>query len=1087
MPITANDLRSLFKSPFDLNEWTIILHQLFDATEIRKESEQLEKPEAATGTESGFHLGKLSTSDGYEIGLFYYKCPNSIIRKRVGLHSLVKSFTKYFFDAVLVVFDDGKNWRLSFICDLKGDEKTSPKRFSFVFGNPDSEYRTAVERLSSLQRIGVTFKNLREAFSVETLSKEFYKEIYAWYESALKIVKFPGGKKEENLIRLITRLMFVWFLKQKKLVPDNLFDEKTLSNILKKFNATSETEGNYYNAILQNLFFATLNCIDNERAFTNDQRFQGKNVSYEIKTQYQYHYIELFQITEKEVIRFFAQIPFLNGGLFDCLDIDGFSHEVDQQAFLPNSLFFVDDNDGILPIGILSILKRYNWTVEENTPSDADIALDPELLGKMFENLLASYNPETQTTARKATGSFYTPREIVDYMVTESLVAYFCNNLTANNSDTALLESTVESIIRSLFQHEVQEKCKIGPKMQEQLITAIDNLKILDPACGSGAFPMGILNKLAHILHQIDPKNEQWKNRQIAKAEEIPDIKAREDSIKAIEATFENNELDYGRKLYLIENCIFGVDIQPIAIQISKLRFFISLVSEQKLTSRNNNPVKVMPLPNLETKFVIADTLSGIQRPQKTFGSDVIVLGEKEQLREIRHKYFTANTREKKKLLQKEDKKIRNEIAVKLQESNWSKDAAQKIAAFDPYEQNTTTDWFDPEWMFGLTNENAISNNERNCKVFDIVIGNPPYVVIKKGIYKDYTWGTDLYTLFYELSFKLLKDNGILSFITPRFFLFNKDNFEMRKYLLNDVNILSMVECKPFDAITENEISIIKKESTTNDIIPFYILVEFNKLKFLNHYCKKWSKSNKFLEINPYLSKEIFNILNKIEKNSLLLKEISQSKRGAEISKNDLKNTNNGKPILIGSDVQRFVIEITNAKIDVNHKEYLRLKNYFNNPSPMILLRRVAKDLIASISESNIAFSKNLYGIRLRNPKNKNFILALLNSTLLNFYYKYKFSTKKEDVFPEIQTYFFEQLPITNTENQQPIMSLVEKILSKKQHDSQSDTSQLEAEIDANIFHLYGVTEKEMMMVLLSLNTSETACRRIQMFYKELE
>jgi hypothetical protein len=274
---------------------------------------------------------------------------------------LVKLFTKHIFDTVLVVFEGGTNWRLSFICDLKGDEKTPPKRFSLVFGNTDSEYRTAVERLLLLQKIGVTFKSLREAFSVETLSKEFYNDIYGWYESALKTVKFPSGKNEENLIRLITRLMFVWFIKQKQLVPDNLFEEKPLKDILKKFDPQAEKDGNYYNAILQNLFFATLNCSEKERRFADDHTFQGKNPSYGVKTQYRYS--EMFQVIQNEVIKIFEQIPFLNGGLFDCLDkddehgkteyIDGFSREKKWSACLPNHLFFVDD-------GILSILKHCN-------------------------------------------------------------------------------------------------------------------------------------------------------------------------------------------------------------------------------------------------------------------------------------------------------------------------------------------------------------------------------------------------------------------------------------------------------------------------------------------------------------------------------------------------------------------------------------------------------------------------------------------------------------------------------------------------------------------------------------------------------
>jgi len=254
----------------------------------------------------------------------------------------------------------------------------------------------------------------------------------------------------------------------------------------------------------------------------------------------------------------FKDVPFLNGGLFDCLDkeddkgtilyIDGFSRNPSKQAFVPDYLFFCDEHDIDLNTifgtrnkryevqGLIDILSNYKFTITENTPIEEEIALDPELLGKVFENLLASYNPETQTTARKQTGSFFTPREIVYYMVDESLIAYLEAQLKEKVPSLNDME-TLSDLLREVFAYTEKDH----PFNEEEvvaLIEAIDNIKVLDPACGSGAFPMGILHKMVHILNTIDPQNEKWKERQIEKARQIDDPSIRDNLIEDIEAAF---------------------------------------------------------------------------------------------------------------------------------------------------------------------------------------------------------------------------------------------------------------------------------------------------------------------------------------------------------------------------------------------------------------------------------------------------------------------------------------------------------------------------------------------------------------------
>ncbi len=409
-------------------------------------------------------------------------------------------------------------------------------------------------------------------------------------------------------------------------MPEKLFYEAEVSRILKDFKKKKDSNS-YYRAILQNLFFGTLNQKMTDRRFAEDSNGFVKK-DHGVKMLFRYK--DLFAINEKEALSLFKEVPFLNGGLFDCLDkedddkkvlyIDGFSRNPQKQADVPDYLFFSNEQDVDLnetygtrnkrykAKGFIDILFSYKFTITENTPIEEEVALDPELLGKVFENLLASYNPETQTTARKQTGSFYTPREIVNYMVDESLKAYFKQALT---DKLKIKPEDAETGLEILFAYTEREHA-FTAKETKVLIEAIDNCKILDPACGSGAFPMGILHKLVHILHKLDPQNEQWKDRQIQKAYAIDDVTIREQLIEGIEAAFEHNELDYGRKLFLIENCIYGVDIQPIAVQIAKLRFFISLVVDQKKHKGEDN-FGIRSLPNLETKFVAANTLRRCQ------------------------------------------------------------------------------------------------------------------------------------------------------------------------------------------------------------------------------------------------------------------------------------------------------------------------------------------------------------------------------------------------------------------------------------------------------------------------------------------
>lgn len=642
-----------------------------------------------------------------------------------------------------------------------------------------------------------------DVFNVELLNKSFYEELSNWYFWARKQVTFPSDlddkdtkrteeeKKETrnatSVIRLLTRLIFCWFLKEKDLIPDHLFDQDAITSVL---NSVGDEESTYYHAILQNLFFATLNQpmnADGEpiRQFAADGDFHENRNQHGVKTLYRYR--KSFR-EPANALALFEDIPFLNGGLFACLDTeddtgkvqyaDGFSRNPKKQPVVPNRLFFaapqiVDLSEDFGDAkkkkasvrGLLHILHGYKFTIAESTPVEQEIALDPELLGNVFENLLASYNPETGTNARRQTGSFYTPRRIVDYMVDESLKAYLADGLVKALPATTMADA--KAGLEMLFAYTEKEHAFSETEI-DALITAINACNILDPACGSGAYPMGILHKLVFILGKLDPHNEKWRQRQVAKAEEIEDVEARASSVQAINNDFTNNALDYGRKLYLIENCIYGADIQPIAIQIAKLRFFISLICDQRTHSDKARNLGVRPLPNLETKFVAANTLLGLNLPKNRslFENDTAIRLEKE-LEAVRHRYFSAQTRKAKLALQKKDRELTKKIVDELKNDSFGNEDVYRRIAWNPYDHHSVADFFDPGKMFGPALDDG----------FDVVIGNPPYVQIQKFSathkatwvdqkFKTYAAMADIYCLFYERGVRLLKEGGHLSYIT---------------------------------------------------------------------------------------------------------------------------------------------------------------------------------------------------------------------------------------------------------------------------------------------------------------------------------
>ena len=474
------------------------------------------------------------------------------------------------------------------------------------------------------------------ALDTEELNTRFYRELYTWFERSLETAEFPSGqaktlRKEEHVIRLITRLMFVWFIKEKGLVSEDLFIEHQVSQLLKDYDR--DDGDSYYRAVLQNLFFATLNTEIGQRRFSAGTRDDQHNPSL-----YRYH-DEIYD--PDRLVELFSKTPFINGGLFDCLDsfevaggggdrIDCFSDDPAHRHLLsiPNRLFFSDASE----LGLIDLFNHYKFTVEENTPTEQEVALDPELLGKVFENLLAAVNPETQLTARKETGSYYTPRAVVDYMVDEALVATMAQKASPEDGDADRWQARLRYLL-DYGDAFADAETLFTPAEREAIVRVIASIKALDPAVGSGAFPMGILHKLTLALRRLDDRNQLWEalqkelaGQRAAAAFNTANQQERDAELQEISDTFEKyRDTDFGRKLYLIQNSIYGVDIQPIATQLAKLRFFISLAIEQQPDDDPEGNYGIRPLPNLETRFVAADTLMPLYNLQRALISERVL------------------------------------------------------------------------------------------------------------------------------------------------------------------------------------------------------------------------------------------------------------------------------------------------------------------------------------------------------------------------------------------------------------------------------------------------------------------------------
>ena len=936
-------IRQIFQAKFDYPTYcNEIVHNVFGCNDISTRPELLDT--TADG-DSSYYIGRQTDADGRELGFFYTRVAqgSDVRRKRVGLRKMIAPYLKYDVDAAIAVFADESHWRLSYICDIK-EGVTNAKRFSYILGDEQGQYKTPLERLDTIyaKRGRFVLNDLREAFSVDALSDEFFDEYHVHYDhivAELTRQGKSGAVYHDYVKKLMGRIVFLHFLQKKGwLCGDTNFMLNTFDK--------SKRQDDYLESVLEPLFFGILNTEPAKR----EQVF-GRNG-------WQQSFVEKL-----------ATIPYLNGGLFERDDID------DLRIILPESIFS----------NLFSFLASYNFTVDENDPDDAEIGVDPEMLGKIFESLLED---------NKAKGAFYTPKEIVRYMCKESLIAYLVSSVETRHGTSLQDDNKGKACVRAFVeQHEMQPELE---PYRDTLSKALREVKICDPAIGSGAFPMGLLNEL-------------WRCRE------------------ALGTQLSRLQL----KKEIIENNIYGVDIERGAIDIARLRFWLSIVVDSE---------KAEPLPNFDYKFMQGNSLiesyGGFDLSRiagKTVGrpstSTQYVIGldsdlSQKNLQRLLREYFSVTDHQKKATMRHA---INAEVKTLIRESvGGTPTFLAKLDQLDPSANQDFFLWH--TWFKDIFDKGG----------FDIVIGNPPYVVVEaNGKYRNYETESsrDLYAYFYERAVKLLKLNGIISFITSSLFVKGLKYTSLRFFLENNVSVVAFrIEG---DAVFEN---------AGIPTATFIAQKARGKWKFEDFYADK-------------------KMVDKIKRGGMPLSTISDIMRGFEIGRNMVSSDGPIK-FLTGSDVIKYTYYklsyISQSVLSAFSKE----KRFFTKER--ILLRETGSSLTAVyLGDETIYSNRSLYSILITKPELKTkYVLALLNSSLLQWYYATMFKGDTE-LFPKIRIAQAKQLPIfkASLEQQQPIIELVDRILEKKRSNPNADTSASEREIDEKVYELYDLSPEEIAVI----------------------
>lgn len=1009
--------KRLFQSKFNLSKWQMLLQDYFHADKVRVSPEVLDED---AEDRKGYFLGSMTTQDNYELGFFYYKMEDgSVLRRKVGLRNLIRPYLGYGFDAALAVFNDGTNWRLSLICDLKEDA-TSTKRFTYVFGDEKAFYKTPILRFESLRTKANEFLEIKKAFSVEALSDDFFDEYRKQYAEFVKFLTgkeyvkkgnkwveqktgepdaqyFTSFKEDDKLVRdyikkMMGRIVFLYFLQSKGWLAGNLHYMHDLF-----YDASDEVKENFLDKVLEPMFFGLLNTKPEDRS--SAPLVNGVGVKY---------------------IPNADKIPYLNGGLF-------------QQEK-------IDEVDSVFPAGMFQSLfdffDSYNFTIDENDPNDAEVGVDPEMLGKIFENLLED---------NKDKGAFYTPKEIVRYMCQESLTAYLQTGI-----EDAEVKEHIANFVKT---NDVEELGGASSELAMSIDRKLIDVKICDPAIGSGAFPMGLLRELYACR-------------------------------KSIEIFEEDNAADIKR--HIIQNNIYGVDIKKGAVDIARLRFWLALIIDEK---------EPMPLPNLDFKIMQGNSLlesyKGVdldvtskklktgKDTKKTRG--VLSLGFEETdvqktIQDLVKSYFSITDHTlRAQRRQQIDKYVKDYIKICAEGNHEVQDAVDELEI--------------PNDQFFLWHTYFADVFEKGG--FDIVIGNPPYGVSIKDDYRKAvvaSWGNvpdyEIYYYFVVLAAPLLKEKGIMSYIIPNTFLFNTFAKHFREMLVEKWNVLEILDCTKFpifeSAVVRNAINLFQKDSegskqvgyrNTANVTSFSDLLErereFMTVESLLAMNQNWGLAfylgaNDIKVINQ-ISSSIDSICNHYDvsqgyipyRKSDLIK-IYGKEEGERIVKERLWHSlqpldNTYIQEIYGRDITKYSYHSTGeyVKYGKHLACYVDLK-FFN--SSRLLVREITNpQIIACLLDELFVNDPQLISVIVRDERySLEFLWGILNSKLATYYHFHHSPKATKGAFPKILVQDIKgfPLPIASNEQISSLGKVSKKVLTKKKSNLSTDTSALENQID---------------------------------------
>lgn len=986
---TPDSLRNLFQSSFNLAQWYGFLQHFFNASELKEKPERI----IENTSDEGYYLGNIDTTDSYRIGLFQYNITKgSVANKRVGLRNLVKSFinpTWGEFDAALVVFDSGDHWRLSFICDIKG-EATSPKRYTYVFGSDDLLYRTPIERFNFLKKKGISFENLKTAFSVEALSDEFfdkYREQYAdfiQYITGKRFVKV-GSKWEEKVLdkpnaalmqafghnekkirdyvkKMMGRITFLHFLQRKGWMCGNL-------NYMQNMFENSAYKNDYLDSVLEPLFFGILNTKPAEREA--------------LFTDYGW---------DKSLLSEWKDIPYLNGGLFERDEEDEPESRFPAEYFKRLFQFFCE----------------YNFTIDENDPNDAEVGVDPEMLGKIFENLLED---------NKDKGAFYTPKEIVRYMCQESLIAYLETNT-----------SVAKDKIRQFVLSPEEGVADIPENKKPKLLAALEEVKICDPAIGSGAFPMGLLNELLHCREVLS--GEHYDRAEIKKS--------------------------------IIQNNIYGVDIEKGAVDIARLRFWLSIVVDEETPS---------PLPNLDYKIMQGNSLiesfmcvdlsklTYEKEYKKDKGEISLFDDEKNRLQKtVSHllsSYYSCSDHDRKVKLQQE---ISDTINKQLEAQAYNPEILRELGAINLAENNKFFLWH--TWFSDVFNRD-------DKEGFDIVIGNPPYISavnmartdedkqLYRQSYPEATGAYDMYILFLLLGAKL--SSNIYCWIIPN------------KLLVADYAKRTLLKLKANNGL-EKAIDVSVYDVFKNASV-YPIIILGNKISTVPFNCYYLDNYIDLVD-NRLKKKEAVEESNRVRLAALGLKVCSGATgfEAQKIKENvcDMENEHT-IPFTVSGNIDKYVFNNINVRYmkDRYGKAYIYLDSNITESkqemwkNPKIIIAGMTKQIEACYVETPLAIGVGVYAIYDFAGYDPFYILGILNSKCTTDFLIAEFSDKHlAGGYLAINKSTIEQFLFpqnVSTEIQQQIAHIAKSIHLAKKEDPKSNTATLESQIDSIVSRLHNI------------------------------